>query len=127
VSKFKRDLAGYADAYWALQHQEPINRLVDYLRDLDHPRDPILVFLAECLDPSGDSEWTLVMKKRGRGRSRRPIRDVATYRGAAARALKRIEENGNYEAELAQACDETGLRRSEMAVWMSRLAQSGAK
>jgi hypothetical protein len=109
----------FTAATWTLRKEEPIERLVEYLRRPDVGLAGIAVLVAEALDPRGNSQFKLTLSQRGRGRRRRRVGDTNDYRAAAARANKRQDAGGSYEAELAQACEETGLVRSEMASWMS--------
>ena len=112
------DSEAFSDAYWALLRQEPIEKLVEYLRRIEDAPG-ILVLITEALDPNGVFPTKLVLSKRGRGPPRRLMRDVSRYRSAAARANAAVAGGDDYLAAVTDACDETKLSPSEMKAWMA--------
>lgn len=138
-------------AYYAIMRDEPPERALEYLATAHERlnqaiaacRDPqgkpllpshvegeliglklVLIALAMAADP--DQRTTLNLKlERRRGRPRRSLDKVHSYRRAALKVLQ-IKGDG-YDAALTEVAKDTGLDRTEIEAWASHLQQQLAQ
>lgn len=128
-------------AWWALQGDEPLERVhecaVDLQRKLgdisarlnrqgEHEAEEIvaaanlfLIAIAEILDPNGTSEFKAEIKRRKSGK---PInKHERALRGrSAASAVQRLVDGGwKQEAAIHQVVGDTGLSRAEIMTWLA--------
>ena len=127
-------------AWWALQGDEPLERVRDCAIDLErrlgqlgadlHERQDhdganiiaaahlFIIALAELLDENGTSEFKATLTRRKRGKPiNRHERALVGHR--AAGIVRRLTDEGwKQEAALQHATSETGLSRAEIMTWL---------
>jgi hypothetical protein len=127
-------------AWWALQGDEPLDRVRDCAVDLErrlgqlganlHERQDydganiiaaahlFMVALTELLDEKGTSEFKATISRRKRGKPiNRHERALVGHR-AAGIVRRLVNEGWKQEAALHQATEETGLSRAETMTWL---------
>lgn len=126
--------------WWALQGDEPLNRVWDCAVDLErrlgqlgavlHERQDFeganviaaahmfMIALAELLDENGTSEFKATISRRKRGKPINRSERARVGHRAASIVRQLVKEGWKQEAALQKATDETGLSRAETMTWL---------
>ena len=154
MTDYHRDpeIIGYEwAAWWALQGDEPLERVRDCAVDLERrlgelgpglfeqdPREAVnivaaahlfMISLAELLDENGSSEFKATISRRKRGKPINKHERAMVGHRAAGIVRRLVEEGLKQEAALEEAKEKTGLSRAETMTWLraERAFLSGAR
>lgn len=127
-------------AWWALQGDEPLERVRDCAVDLERRLGQLganlhngkdydaakiisaahlfMIALAELLDENGTSEFKATISRRRRGKPINKHERALVGHRAAGIVRRLVSEGWKQEAALQQATDQTGLSRAETMTWL---------